>query len=70
MSLEGRKFGFCTFCELEDARHAVKMHIGAWLLDFRLGVSLTRFNSRSNYWRKVQPSSNSVPNNQVRNEKW
>ncbi|XVF20745.1 hypothetical protein REPUB_Repub12eG0029500 [Reevesia pubescens] len=63
-SSRGRKFGFVRFVSKDDANRAVKMLNGAWRLDFRLGVNLARFNSRSNYYRKVQTSRGTNPNNQ------
>ncbi|XVF37363.1 hypothetical protein REPUB_Repub20aG0001600 [Reevesia pubescens] len=55
--VKGRKFSFVRFVNQVTARRAVIMLNGSWLFDFQLGVNLARFNARSNYLRRVKPSS-------------
>ncbi|XVF30044.1 hypothetical protein REPUB_Repub16aG0023400 [Reevesia pubescens] len=56
-SAKGRKFGFVRFYRWEEAIRAVNSLNGVWLLDYRIGVNIARFNSRSSFWRKINPSN-------------
>ncbi|XVF22173.1 hypothetical protein REPUB_Repub12eG0150900 [Reevesia pubescens] len=57
-SSSGRKFGFVRFYDWREAARAVSRLNGAWLWEFKLGVNMARFNTRSNFWRKVNISNN------------
>ncbi|OMO62744.1 hypothetical protein COLO4_32924 [Corchorus olitorius] len=52
-----RKFGFVRFSIMDDARRASSRLNRTWLLDYRIGVNVTRFNGRLTYWRRVQEES-------------
>ncbi|XVE95099.1 hypothetical protein REPUB_Repub02eG0067400 [Reevesia pubescens] len=52
-SSSGRKFGFVRFSDVSDANMAVEKLNGAWLLDYRIGVNIARFNIRPPYWKKM-----------------
>ena len=42
-SNRGRKFGFVRFADPYEARRAVQKMNGAWLMDYKIGVNLSRF---------------------------
>ena len=52
-SNRGRKFDFVRFADPYEARRVVQKMNGAWLMDHKIGVNLSRFNSRSFYWRRM-----------------
>ncbi|XVE99818.1 hypothetical protein REPUB_Repub03eG0234200 [Reevesia pubescens] len=66
-SRNGSRYGFVRFVSRFDAYKVVKRLNGTWLLNSRLAVNIARFKGRSEYWRKVTPTtkSNSSPNQEA-----
>ncbi|XVF07386.1 hypothetical protein REPUB_Repub06bG0134400 [Reevesia pubescens] len=63
----GRKFRFVHYAFLVDTRCVVNLLNGVWLMDYRIGVYMAKFNGRSSFWKKVNLSSTGPGNVIVEN---
>ncbi|KAK5838831.1 hypothetical protein PVK06_007571 [Gossypium arboreum] len=52
--MEGKRFGFVRFTNMEDAQRAISRLDGFVLLGKKIGVKMARFSGNRRVWRKVQ----------------
>ncbi|TYI05915.1 hypothetical protein ES332_A10G121900v1 [Gossypium tomentosum] len=53
-SMEGKRFGFVRFANMEDAQRAILRLGGFVLLGKKIGVKMARFSGNRRVWKKVQ----------------
>ncbi|KAK8689618.1 hypothetical protein V6N13_088332 [Hibiscus sabdariffa] len=59
-SRRGRRFGFVRFANMLDAERAMERLNGFALCGSRMSVSLAKFNTRQDFWRRVSSDETKI----------